>query len=103
MKGQNLRFFTVFLFLAFLFTSKLAGFHALTHDCDPVHELHCVICDLAVASQHTPALPTEAPVLVEHSVDIPVQQPTIYQADRFFDQAISPDQLFGRPPPGSLL
>lgn len=103
MKIGRLKNSITYLFLVLFLSMKMMGLHVLTHSGDQDHLIHCVICDHAIVSNHTPVVPADLQDFTFESVEILVHNETIITSYDFFScDTITPDQLFSRPPPTSI-
>lgn len=103
MKGSRYKYFSVSVFLALFFLSKMAGLHALSHHSDTDHVTQCIVCELAVVNSLHPVLPSTSADASLVSVEMIVKNEINADFDGNIDQSISRDQLFSRPPPSILL
>lgn len=99
MNWRRYKHLTVYLVLCLFLSTKLAGLHVLTHENDPDHLSHCVTCELAALNNHTPVVPVVPAEIVIDQTDFFVSKEKAVLVVLLFDQSISTDQLFSRPPP----
>ncbi|WP_335967082.1 hypothetical protein [Galbibacter sp. PAP.153] len=96
---NGLKHSITYLFLALFLTVKLAGLHVILHSDDKDHLAHCIVCDHAIANEHTPVLPAQTQEITFENIEVFVERPIIQGHYFHYCSQGIPNQLFSRPPP----
>lgn len=99
MKQYRIKNNIAYLFLVLFLTMKMAGLHVFSHGADESHEVPCVICDLAVANNLTPALSPDVQDFNIENTEPIVLLEIITNYSYIISNTIEANQLFSRPPP----
>ena len=78
---------------------RMTGLHALTHDNDKDHALHCTICDNATICNLTPALNPDVQEFTIENPEVSINRSIIKHYCFVTSNTIASNQLFSRPPP----
>ncbi|WP_157757670.1 hypothetical protein [Pseudalgibacter alginicilyticus] len=78
---------------------KTVGLHALSHDHDQDHALHCVVCDYATAQNLTPILAPDLQGFIIENTEFVLKTEITNNYSFAVSSTIATNQLFCRPPP----
>ncbi|MBF8150758.1 hypothetical protein ITJ86_12675 [Winogradskyella sp. F6397] len=80
----------------------MVGLHALTHDDDQDHALHCAICDNATINNLTPALTPDPLEFSIENTELVLYRNSTTHYEFVMSNTIATNQLLSRPPPFTL-
>ncbi len=78
---------------------KMIGLHALSHDDDNNHAVHCSICDNATIHNLAPALTPDTQEFLIENTELVINQSITRHYSFETSSTIASNQLFSRPPP----
>ncbi|UMB59295.1 hypothetical protein MHL31_09405 [Lutibacter sp. A80] len=98
----NLKNSITYLFLVLFISIKMTGIHALLHNDDDEHALHCVICENAITHNLTPAITPDSEDFTIENIEFVTPKNLIKHYSFISLTTIESNQLFSRPPPSLL-
>ena len=102
MKASRIKNSITYFFVVLFLSMKLVGLHALSHTDDKDHAIHCTVCDFAITQNVTPVLAPDIQDFSIKNIEFVVEREITNNYSFVISSAITPSQLFSRPPPSLL-
>ncbi|MFD2541438.1 hypothetical protein ACFSSB_03840 [Lacinutrix gracilariae] len=102
MNNKQIKHSITYFFIVLFLSMKMVGLHALTHEENDEHAIHCNICDHTITSNLYPSIVPDAQECTLVHTDLFFNKEVIKQYRFTYTNNIATNRLFCRPPPFSL-